>query len=42
MLSHVLNITQLVLPALNYGNSLDDSYSTEMQKAALLMYAIFQ
>ncbi len=25
----------------NYGNSLDDSYCTEMQKAALLMYAIF-
>ncbi len=30
-----------VLPDVNYGNSLDDSYCTEIQKAALLMYAIF-
>ncbi len=36
----VLSVT-VVLPDVNYGNSLDDSYSTEMQKAALLMYAIF-
>ncbi len=33
--------TLLVLPAVNYGNSLGDSYCTEMQKAALLMYAIY-
>ncbi len=26
---------------INYGNSLDDSYCTEMQNAALLMYAIY-
>ncbi len=31
----------VVLPDVNYGNSLDDSYCTEIQKAALLMYAIF-
>ncbi len=31
----------LVLPDVNYGNSLDDSYCTEMQKAELLMYAIY-
>ncbi len=30
-----------MLPDVNYGNSLDDSYCTEMQKAALLMYAIY-
>ncbi len=30
-----------VLPDVNYGNSLYDSYCTEIQKAALLMYAIF-
>ncbi len=29
-----------VLPDVNYGNSLDDRHFTEMQKAALLMYAI--
>ncbi len=43
MLSHVVNITvhsvTVVLLDVNYGNSLDDSYCTEMQKAALLMYA---
>ncbi len=33
--------TLLVLPDVNYGNSLDDSYCTEMQKAELLMYAIY-
>ncbi len=31
----------LVLPDVNYDNSLDDSYCTEMQKTALLMYAIY-
>ncbi len=31
----------LVLPDVNYDNSLDDSYCIEMQKAALLMYAIY-
>ncbi len=30
-----------MLPDVIYGNSLDDSYCTEMQKAALLMYAIY-
>ncbi len=30
-----------MLPDVNYGNSLDDSYCTEMQKAALLLYAIY-
>ncbi len=43
MLSHVVNITvrsvTIVLLDVNYGNSLDDSYCTEMQKAVLLMYA---
>ncbi len=31
----------VVLPDMNYGNSLDDSYSIEMQKAALLKYAMY-
>ncbi len=30
-----------MLPDVNYDNSLDDSHCTEMQKAALLMYAIY-
>ncbi len=30
-----------MLPDVNYGNSLDDSYSIEIQKPALLMYAIY-
>ncbi len=30
-----------MLPDVNYGNSLDDIYCIEMQKAALLMYAIY-
>ncbi len=30
-----------MLPDVNYGNSLNDSYCTEMQKAVLLMYAIY-
>ncbi len=30
-----------MLPDVNYIYSLDDSYCTEMQKAALLMYAIY-
>ncbi len=38
MFCHVVNIT---MHFLNYGNILDHSYSTEIQKAALLMYAIF-
>ncbi len=32
---------RVVLPDVNYGNSLDDSYCIEMQKAALLMYSIY-
>jgi len=44
MLSHVVSLTctLLVLPDVNYGKSLDDSYCTQMQKDALLMYAIFK
>ncbi len=38
MFSHVVNIT---MHFLNYGNILDHIYCTEIQKAALLMYAIF-
>ncbi len=38
MLSHVVNIT---VQYVNYNNSLDDSYCIEMQKTALLMYAIY-
>ncbi len=34
------NSVTVVLSDVNYGNRLDDSYCTEMQKAALLMYAI--
>ncbi len=30
-----------MLSDVNYGNSLDDSYCNEMQKAVLLMYAIY-
>ncbi len=30
----------VVLPDVNYGNSLDDSYCTEMPKAALLFFVI--
>ncbi len=30
------------IPDVNYCNSLDDSCCTEMQMAALLMYAIYQ
>ncbi len=45
MLSHVVNITvhsvSRLLPAVKYGNSLDDSYCTEMQKASFLTYAIY-
>ncbi len=45
MFSHVVNITvhsvTVVLLDVNYGNSLDDSYCTEMQKAVLLMYATY-
>ncbi len=41
MWSVTVHSVTVVLPDINYGNSLDDSYCTEMQKAALLMYAIF-
>ncbi len=40
MLSNVYNIT-LHYTCIKLCNSLDDSYFTEMQKAALLMYAIY-
>ncbi len=39
----ILSISALytVLPDVNYGNILEDSYCTEMQEATLLMYAIY-
>ncbi len=34
-------LVSLFTNKINYGNSFDDSYCIEMQKAALLMYAIY-
>ncbi len=39
--SVTVHFVTVVLPDVNYGNSLDGSCCTEMQKAALLMYAIY-